>query len=82
MNDQKKLYKMIQTYSFTINEIVLYLDTHPNCKHALRQYKMYVDRLLEARRLYEEKYGQLTIYGSSCDRWQWVNQPWPWETNC
>lgn len=80
MNDRNKLYKMIQTYSFAVNEIVLYLDTHPNCRSALRQYKMYRDRLAEAVRLYEEKYSQRTIYGgNSCDSWQWVNEPWPWE---
>ncbi len=80
MNEQKKLYKMIQNYSFILNETVLYLDTHPNCRQALRYYKTYRDRLLEAIRAYEDNYGQLTVYGGkSCDCWQWVNEPWPWE---
>ncbi len=80
MNDQKKLYKMIQNYSFALNETVLYLDTHPKCRQALRHYKIYRDRLLEAMNAYEENYGQLTVNGGkSCDSWQWVNEPWPWE---
>ena len=80
MNDKKKLMKMIQTYSFALNETVLYLDTHPTCKSALRHYKMYRDKLAEVTRLYEENFGQLNIYsGNSCDKWKWANEPWPWE---
>ena len=80
MNDRNKLFKLIQSYSFVLNETVLYLDTHPNCKAALRHYNVYRAKLDEARSLYEEKYGMLTMYGGKpCDNWQWVNEPWPWE---
>lgn len=80
MNEQKKLFRMIQTYSFVINETVLYLDTHPNCRQALRHYEKYRDLLMEAVRMYEEKYGQMTIFGgTSCDSWRWIEEPWPWE---
>ncbi len=80
MNEQKKLFRMIQNYSFVINETVLYLDTHPRCRQALRHYDKYLALLREAVREYEEKYGQMTIFGgSSCDSWKWVQEPWPWE---
>lgn len=80
MNERNKLLKMIQVYSFVLNEIVLYLDTHPNCRVALRHYKNYKEKLNEAKEIYREKYGMLTMYdGNSCDTWQWVNEPWPWE---
>lgn len=80
MNDKNKLLKLIQSYSFILNETVLYLDTHPNCRQALRYYKNYRDKLLEAIRVYEEKHGQINIYGgSSPDSWKWVSEAWPWE---
>jgi len=80
MNDQKKLKKMIETYSFVLYETVLYLDTHPDCRSALRHYAKYREKLLEAMRMYEAEYGPLTMYGNtSCDSWNWVREPWPWE---
>ncbi len=80
MNEKNKLLKMIQAYSFVLNETVLYLDTHPNCRAALRHHKNYKERLDDAKRLYEEKYGMLTMHsGNSNDHWQWASEPWPWE---
>ena len=80
MNEKNKLLKMIQVYSFVLDEIVRYLDTHPNCRVALRHYKMYSDKLSEVKRIYREKYGMLSKHdANSCDSWQWVNEPWPWE---
>jgi len=80
MNDQKKLYKIIQQLSFAVNEVTLYLDTHPHCRQAIQYYKKHRDALKEAVSLYEEKYGPMTMYGiNSCDNWTWVHDPWPWE---
>jgi len=81
MNDKKKLYKLIQTYSFIIYETVLYLDGHPHCRKALDHYAKYKAKLAEVTAVYEEKYGPLTIMGQdSCgDGWNWVKTPWPWE---
>ncbi len=83
MNDQKRLHRMIQNYAFALQETALYLDTHPNCRQALQYYKKVREKLLEAVQMYEEQHGQLTIFGgTSCDRWKWVEEAWPWETDC
>lgn len=83
MNDQKKLHRMIQNYAFALQETVLYLDTHPHCRQALQYYKRIREKLMDAARMYEERYGQLTIYGgTSCDSWKWVEEAWPWEADC
>lgn len=81
MNDQKKLYKLIQTYSFVIYETALYLDSHPTCRKALEHYNKYREKLAEATRMYEESYGPMTIMGQNAchDSWRWVETPWPWE---
>ncbi|MBP3377372.1 MAG: spore coat protein CotJB [Clostridia bacterium] len=80
MNEQKKLLKLIQNYSFVVTETVLYLDTHPNCRAALRHYHKYRKLYKDAVACYEEKYGPLTMYtNESADCWKWVSEPWPWE---
>lgn len=82
MNEQKKLQRMIQTYSFVIYETALYLDTHPHCRAALEYYAKYNAKLQEAVEKYESRFGPMTIFnGKSCDEWQWVKEPWPWEYN-
>ena len=83
MNDQKKWHRMIQNYAFALQETALYLDTHPNCSQALQYHQKIREKLLNAMRMYEEQFGQLTIYGgTSCDSWNWVREAWPWETEC
>lgn len=81
MNEQKKLYRMIQQVSFVLYETGLYLDTHPNCRQALAYFQRYNTRLRELTERYETRYGPLTMYGQNagCDQWQWVASPWPWE---
>ena len=80
MNEQKKLLKLIQNYSFVVTETVLYLDTHPHCRAALQHYQKYRKLYHEALATYEEKYGPLTMYNNlSTDSWKWVSEPWPWE---
>lgn len=79
MNEQIKLLKKIQTYSFWVTDIVLYLDTHPGCRQALKHYHKYKKLYNDAVCQYEEKYGPLTMYNNSHDCWKWANEPWPWE---
>ena len=82
MNDQKKLHRMIQNYAFARQETALYLDTHPRCRNALQYYARLREKLMEAARMYEEHYGQLTIFGGTCqDSWKWVEEAWPWEAD-
>lgn len=82
MNEQRKLQRMIETYSFVLYETALYLDTHPHCRAALEYYGKYNARLKEAMEKYESRFGPITIYGNrNCEEWQWVKEPWPWEFN-
>ena len=55
MNEQKKLLKLIQNYSFVVTETVLYLDTHPHCRAALVHYHKYCKLYKEALAAYEAK---------------------------
>lgn len=80
MNEQKKLLRMIQNYSFAVTEAVLYLDTHPHCHQALRFLNKHSKLYHDTVDVYESKYGPLTMYSTSCcNSWRWVEEPWPWE---
>lgn len=81
MNEQRKLYRMIQQVSFVLYETGLYLDTHPNCRQALAYFQRYNTRLRELTERYESRYGPLIMYGQNANsnQWQWVGSPWPWE---
>ena len=79
MNEQKKLLKALQNYTFILTETALYLDTHPYCRQALRYYEKYRRLCDEVKKRYEEQYGPLTPGASCGDCWKWVTEPWPWE---
>lgn len=74
------LLKQLRELDFSLVEVNLYLDTHPDCPDGAATF----DRLLalreEAARQYEESGGLLTAFtpiGENGHRW--VDRPWPWE---
>lgn len=76
--DKKKLLRYIQEVSFAIDDVVLYLDTHPYDEEALKYYKKYKKLYHEASEEYTQCYGPLqTSNVIADDRWTWVEGPWP-----
>lgn len=73
--------KKLQEISFTLVELNLYLDTHPNCQQALTLYNTYAQQQKELREEYYKNHGPLLNFGNmpAGDSFQWVNSPWPWE---
>lgn len=80
MSEREELLHLIQTFDFAIQEAALYLDSHPCSKIAMRYYQHYKHLSEKATREYEECYGPLTNKSNDnrC-KWQWINDPWPWE---
>lgn len=74
------LRQKIKEVSFALFETVLYLDGHPNCQQALSHYESLREELEELTEQYEEKYGPLTMYGNEGNTWNWISNPWPWES--
>ena len=66
---QKQLLQWINMVSFAVNDITLYLDTHPDDEEALNYLKHYKEL---------RKQG-LRAYAKVGDHWDWATQPWPWE---
>ena len=75
---QEELMNLIMQNKFAINDMALYLDTHPCDVNSLRYHNEFVRKYKEYKEIYEKKFGPLSIE-TGMDSWQWVEDPWPWE---
>lgn len=70
----------INKLSFTIDELRLYLDTHPNCTEALVMIREYIRKRHELVMEFAEKYDSIEAYGiGEGDKWLWNAGYMPWE---
>ncbi len=79
---QCELLDWICEVSFAVNDVTLFLDTHPNDKDALEYFKTCCAMRAEALDEYTKIYGPLLVDDVSmteADYWNWIEQPWPWE---
>ena len=77
-NVREEMMMKIKSYSFSIVELGLYLDTHPDDEKALCLHREYTNKLKELEDKYQKMFGPLTIY-YQCKKWRWLEEPWPWE---
>lgn len=84
-NKKYELMKQINEYSFSMIDLLLYLDTHPEDSGAQEDFLNLLHARNDAVNEYSRIYGPLTIDGikESADEemWRWVYQPWPWENS-
>ena len=74
MNKQQ-LFAFITEVSFALDDISLYLDTHPECPKALAAYSNYKAMRQQAVREYTTAYGPLNRYQVNDDNYfDWVDQ--------
>lgn len=79
---RKDLLHRINVVSFALIEAQLFLDTHPENQEALAYFYKYSRLRNQALDEYAQYYGPLTIdttKESCADRWNWINEPWPWQ---
>ena len=72
----------INQVSFAVDEVKLYLDTHPCDSEALAYFHEMSAHRNDALKQYASAYGPLTVDTAdySCaERWNWINEPWPWQ---
>jgi len=77
---REALMRDLQAVSFVLDDIALYLQTHPTDQAALRCYEKYRDLKRKAEEEYMNAYGPLredNVFVT--DRWTWADMPWPWE---
>ena len=70
----------LQALAFAVNELALYLDTHPNDAEATEMYRTYQNALHDGMMHYSMEHGPLNhTVPSMGGRYCWPNDPWPWE---
>lgn len=75
---RRELLNNIRNLKFSIKDLSLYLDTHPNDEKALCLHNKYCNMLKPLEENYQKIYGPLTI-NFPCNKWRWLEEPWPWE---
>ena len=76
--EREALLLFIQKSGFAAHDLGLYLDTHPNDQKALCLHRKYCKELKELKDKYQKVFGPLTI-NYPCNKWRWLEEPWPWE---
>ena len=70
----------LRALAFVIQELGLYLDTHPDDSEAFALFQSYVALEQRARETFLEKVGPLTMTDSArASRYTWSDGPWPWQ---
>ncbi len=69
----------LQTMSFGIQELALYLDTHRDDLEALELYRKLQELYAQGRAQYEKEHGPLTHMSQMDGSYRWLDDPWPWE---
>ena len=80
MTERNNIKSELDAVSFSLIDVMMYLDTHPNDASALRVKEEYADAADKLRARYEQNCGPLTAEASGGGRcWDWISDPWPWE---
>lgn len=70
----------LQALNFALNELALYLDTHPDDTEALELYRQYQKLLFNGSMEYSKKGMPMThITPVDHKTYTWLDEPWPWE---
>ncbi len=84
MNEREKLKRQIYALDFALYELALFLDSHPTNRRAMELLSEYRQKREETVAEYESKFGKyiLTLKDVPLsDSWQWIDSPWPWDTD-
>ena len=69
----------LMALDFAIDELGLYLTTHPNDQQALELYWSYIRLGRAGRAKYEETNGPLLQTDITEGGFRWLDDPWPWD---
>ncbi|WP_173350828.1 spore coat protein CotJB [Ruminococcus flavefaciens] len=80
MREREMLLRKIRQYDFTLKELNLYLDTHPNCRRALAMLAKYKELRSSAYEEFVRRFGPIVPeQNENTEHWDWIDDPWPWE---
>ena len=83
MHEKQKLLSMIRKYDFVLNELQLYLDTHPSDQKAMESLHHYARIKTQMEREFARDHYPLRKDLAESNRdWRWGSAPLPWEGGC
>lgn len=75
-----EMLEQIMAVDFMLEDLQLYLDTHPMDREAIVKYNAYVMQCKMLKENYNRHFGMLAEHESpSPYPWNWIEEPWPWE---
>lgn len=78
--NKESMMQVIQMYDFYVEELQLYLDTHPTCRNALDMFSKYQELRKAAYDAYAASFGPIVLSQTdTSNHFNWVDGPWPWE---
>lgn len=83
--NKAQLLDYLDQVSFAVDDILLYLDTHPCDREAMKYFREQSENRNLALKEYAKRFGPLTIDTAVLceeENWEWISQPWPWEGGC
>lgn len=70
----------LMALDFVVQELKLYLDTHPDDKEAFEALKTCIRMSREGQKRYVEQYGPVSFDDVRfSEDYSWVHAPWPWQ---
>lgn len=70
----------VQVLAFAVQELALYLDTHPEDLEALELYRQYQELYRKCAQVYQADRRPLNHTTPGRDgEYAWLDDPWPWE---
>lgn len=79
---RQALMKQINEASFAMDDVLLFLDTHPDSQEAMQYYQNAVNLRKNAMDAYQRQFGPLLVDDVTGNGWSWVTEKWPWEGGC
>lgn len=84
LSEREKDMNNIAMIGFAVNDLTLYLDTHPDCEQGIKLMKELLQKRLDGLSEYAKKYPALTqlsiVTGDSeSKQYDWSEGPMPWE---
>ena len=77
--EQLTMLKELMALEFTVIDLHLYLDTHPDDEKALSDYNILSRQLENLEQRYVQLYGPVMARQGAGRAW--VEEPWPWQIN-
>ncbi len=80
---KNELFERITSTSFVLDELRLYLDTHPDCIEAITLFRQHEKVRHDLIEQYTCAFGPIEAYNVKAQqRWTWVGAPMPWRGEC